>query len=687
MPRFEGVPHDAALIDKIEHHLEEVRAVMISAGLHTLGETPGQTLLSETVMLMLGPAFTDEISKVGDIEEKREAQAKAKKLLLAVFNDITPEEALIDILGNTSPVLTDLLNEGRGHYQNFHASREIEAVIDVLSGRFVMPGPSGDQIHNPETLPTGRHLYAFDPRRFPTKGAWDVGRETLGQMLVEHKEEHGLYPDKLSFIVWASETMRHRGVVESQIIYAIGVEPVWDERGRVRIDDDQGVAGGLRIIPDEELGRPRVDVTAIITGTYRNTFPCRVKVIDAAVRLVAAHEEEGQINHIRQNYLALKDELINVQGMSSETAHELAAARVFGPPLEELGARIGGIIKASLTDDRVLLADLFLSQFAHIYSATSWGEAHEDISRRALSGTDIALFSRSSPRGGLVSGTCCCPSAFLGGLSMAIERIDGVLPQTMVSNLRDAFNPGIVTADEFLRTEVRTTLNNPRWIEAMKAEGYSGAREMHHIVNHVWVWEGTTPHIITGDMWNDIYEVYVEDRYNLNMEEFFNEFHPHAQQAIVARLLEVIKAGEWEADPAIIQELMERFIESVAKHGMTCLAAQCANPRLDQFLVEQVKEGRVRLDRETIAQFDEQRVATLGVGLAGLEAALEVAPEVVIEPPAELLREVVGEVMEVVQPEAPHFHLDLPVSKLIAAFILIALIGVGYLVITKKAKK
>ena len=734
MPGFEGVPHDAALIDRIERHLEKFRTTMISGGLHTLGEIPNRIVLSETIMFMLGPTFINEINMVGGVEDKRTSQTKAIKLLMAVFNNTTAYNAQRNIFGNTSPILTDLLDEGKKHYQNFHDSREIEAIIDVLEGRFVMPGPSGNQIHNPETIPTGRHLYTFDPRRFPTRGAWDVGKETLGQMLFEYNETHGTFPDKLSFILWASETKRHRGVVESQILYAMGVRPVWDRRGRVRID---GGRRGLEIIPDNELGRPRIDISAIITGTYRNTFPCRVKVIDTAVRLVAAHEEDGQINHVRRNYLDLKSDF-TAQNMTDEMAHELAAARIFGPPLEELGARIGGIMKASLTDDRAMLADLFINQFAHIYTSKSWGITNEYLIRRALSGTDVALFSRSSPRVGLIGGVCCCAAAFLGGLSMAIERIDGAPPQTMITNLRDAFNPGIVTTNEFLRSELRTTLTNPRWIENMMAEGYSGAREMKHIINHMWVWESATPYIITEDMWNDVYEIFMMDRYNLNIEEFFERYHPHAMQSNIARLLEVINAGEWNADDSIIQKLTERYIESVANHGKTCLAAQCANIRLDQFIAEQIAEQirteTLTLSRETINRFNLKRRETLEenvvdvplpdlpadahikyaidddagveppkavadaqaepIELPGVDVGVDAPAEPTpaepasVEPmPAEVAPDahvVEGAVIEPVAPVQPAGKLILPVTEIAIGIVLIGLIGAAYMFFKKK---
>jgi cobalamin biosynthesis Mg chelatase CobN len=48
-----------------------------------------------------------------------------------------------------------------------------------------------------------------------------------------YKQRHGTYPDKLTFNLWEVETIRLEGVMESQIMYLMGIKPKWDERGRV----------------------------------------------------------------------------------------------------------------------------------------------------------------------------------------------------------------------------------------------------------------------------------------------------------------------------------------------------------------------------------------------------------------------------------------------------------------------
>src|SRR5690606_8363106 len=107
-----------------------------------------------------------------------------------------------------------------------------------------------DPIRNPD-VPSGRNLYAFEADKVPTRAAYEAGKLALEQLIEQYRSEHqGQAPEKLAFSLWSSEAMRHLGIVESQVLHAMGLRPVWDDSGRVL---------ALEIIPGAELGRPRID--------------------------------------------------------------------------------------------------------------------------------------------------------------------------------------------------------------------------------------------------------------------------------------------------------------------------------------------------------------------------------------------------------------------------------------------
>ena len=119
-------------------------------------------------------------------------------------------------------------------------------------------------------------------------------------LIAEHRKVHGgRYPEKLTFSVWSTETMRHLGMLEAEIFYAIGVKPVWDRGGRV-ID--------MEVIPQRELKRPRIDVVVSITGLYRDQFPNVMERINEGLVKVAALDEPD--NFIRRNTRTVKAALV-----------------------------------------------------------------------------------------------------------------------------------------------------------------------------------------------------------------------------------------------------------------------------------------------------------------------------------------------------------------------------------------
>jgi cobaltochelatase CobN len=128
---------------------------------------------------------------------------------------------------------------------------------------------------------------------------------------------------------------------------------------------------------------------------------------------------------------------------------------------------------------------------------------------------------------------------------------------------------------------------NPTWIEGMKKEGYAGAGEMRSFVEYLWGWDATVTETVTDQMWKESFDVYVADKHNLGMKEFFEQKSPYAYQDITARMLETVRKGYWKADAATQKTLLEEYVASVNRHGVSCAGHTCGNPRLQQFVMEQ----------------------------------------------------------------------------------------------------
>src|SRR3990167_2350801 len=110
-------------------------------------------------------------------------------------------------------------------FQDLQAEGEARGLLAALAGRYIPTSYGGDPIKNPDSLPTGRNLYGFDPSRVPTPAAWEAGKEALDKLVAAHQQKTGVTPAKFTFSLWSVETMRHQGMLEAQALWALGVEP------------------------------------------------------------------------------------------------------------------------------------------------------------------------------------------------------------------------------------------------------------------------------------------------------------------------------------------------------------------------------------------------------------------------------------------------------------------------------
>ena len=169
------------------------------------------------------------------------------------------------------------------------AEHEREALLTALDGKFVAPGPSGAPTRGrADVLPTGRNLYAIDPRAVPTRSAVVLAEKAAKELLRRHLQDHGEYPRALVMDVWGSATMRTGGEDLALALLLMGARPLWDH-GSARVS-------GFEILPVAELDHPRVDVTLRISGLFRDAFEAQIALFDEAVRAIASRDEPEDWN-------------------------------------------------------------------------------------------------------------------------------------------------------------------------------------------------------------------------------------------------------------------------------------------------------------------------------------------------------------------------------------------------------
>ena len=173
----------------------------------------------------------------------------------------------------------------------------------------------------------------------------------------------------------------------------------------------------------------------------------------------------------------------------------------------------------------------------------------------------MAVFSRTSNLFGLL--TSDDPFQYLGGISLAVRNIDGKSPQLYISNLRDANNSRTETIQKFMAKELRNRAFHPRWVKTMQEEGYSGALAMLDNVNNFWGWQVTAPESVREDQWQSFFDVYIEDKYELDMDKWMTEANNHTKAQMLERMLEAVRKDYWKADPETLKKMVSEYVKQV----------------------------------------------------------------------------------------------------------------------------
>jgi len=226
---------------------------------------------------------------------------------------------------------------------------EIEALLNALDGGFVPPGGSGKVTRGKQNiLPTGRNFYSVDPRTLPTYSAYRVGMLLAEKTIERYLDEEGRFPENVGVYWTCMDITSCDGEGMAKIFYLMGVEPVW--KG--------GVVNGFSIIPLSRLSRPRIDVTVRVGGILRDCFPCRLELVDEAIRAVANLDESPEMNFVRKHTLSMM-----ANGLDSESA----GTRIFGAKPGVYKAGVNLAVYASAWETSADLADVFVEWNHYAY--------------------------------------------------------------------------------------------------------------------------------------------------------------------------------------------------------------------------------------------------------------------------------------------------------------------------------
>ena len=324
------------------------------------------------------------------------------------------------------------------------------------------------------------------------------------------------------------------------------MEPVWDSRGRVQ---------DVRLIPDSELKRPRIDVLVQTSGQFRGAATSRMRLIDKAVRIAAAAPKGEYDNYVREGSEAAIRTMIGT-GMSPEQARALGDARIFGGVNGNFGTGVTGLVQAGdRWEDSKVIADLYLNNMGALYTDEHWGEAIPGVFKAAMQNTDTVIQPRSSNSWGPLS--LDHVYEFMGGINLTVKNVTGKEPDAYFNDLRTPGRAKIQDAEEAAMVEARSTVLNPKYIREMMQEGPGAAGSFAEVFRNSYGWKVMKPDMLKDHLFDEYKAVYIDDKLKLNIREYFEKKNPAALQEMTAVMLETVRKGYWKADAETVRQIAE----------------------------------------------------------------------------------------------------------------------------------
>ena len=425
---------------------------------------------------------------------------------------------------------------------------EITNLLAGLRGRHVPAGPSGSPTRGRvDMLPTGRNFYSVDPKSLPSDLAYETGRRLADALLARHEAEDGRLPETVGIVVWGTAAMRTHGDDAGEILSLLGVQPRWNPE-TLRIT-------GLDVIPLEELGRPRIDVTMRISGFFRDAFPALITLLDDAVTTVAALDEPVERNYVRKHALADRDRLVEELG-SEDAAWRRATTRVFGTPPGAYGTGLLQLVDVRNWRDDADLAAVYEAWGGHAYGRGLDGVEARAAMREQFARIDVAVKNVDNREHDLLDSSDYY--AEHGGMVAYARHQSGRSPRAMIGDSADPERVHARTLAEESRRVFRARVANPRWIASMIRHGYKGAFELSATVDYLFGYDATTG-VVEDWMYETLAEKYVLDS---DVRDFMARSNPWALRAVAERLLEAAERGMWEQPGAeTLDGLREAYLD------------------------------------------------------------------------------------------------------------------------------
>ncbi len=398
------------------------------------------------------------------------------------------------------------------------ADAERDGLLAALDGRFLAPGPAGAPARGRlDVMPTGRNLYAVDPRGVPTRTAWEIGRRTAEEVVARHVQDHGDWPRAIVLDLWGSATMRTGGDDLAQAFALMGVRPTWDA-ATARV-------AGFEILVPAKIGRPRVDVTLRVSGLFRDVFESQIALFDQAVRAVAALDEDDEDNALAAARRAA--------GGAIE-----AGWRVFGAAPGAYGIGLSSTVASGAWETRADLGAAYVAASAHAYGLDAAGIAAPAAFEARVAAADAFVHTRDTVEQDVLDADAFAEHE--GGFAAAAAML-GKSPALWHADTTRTDRSTVRSLAEEIARVVRARATNPRWIAGQMRHGHRGAAEIAETIANLHVFAATTD-AVAPRAYDLLFDATLGDE---RVRAFMIDANPLAARAAARTFDEALRRGLW----------------------------------------------------------------------------------------------------------------------------------------------
>lgn len=295
---------------------------------------------------------------------------------------------------------------------------------------------------------------------------------------------------------------------------------------------------------------------------FRDSFANIVDLLDDMFeRAAIADDEPESLNYIKKHAAALRQDGV-----------ERPAARLFSNPPGDYGSMVNEIVGNGDWEDSESLGETWKSRNVFSYGrsegtgpGSTAGTARPEVLDKLLATTERVVQEIDSVEYGMTD--IQEYYANTGALKKAAENRKGIDATTgkrkkvgisvIEAFSNDLDNVPVRDVEDVLRMEYRSKLLNPKWRDAMLAQGSGGAYEVSQRMTAMVGWAAT------ADVDNFVFDQAAE-RYALDEDvaRQLQRNNPEAFKNVVSRLLEAAGRGMWSTDDETLNRLQEMYADA-----------------------------------------------------------------------------------------------------------------------------